>query len=482
LLVPFAVAAALYVAAFVLVLALRPFDESLIVAFDDIGGLAAPLSASVFLLLASRSAAANVRTGWFLLGVAILSWGVGDLLWATYEVALDQEAPFPSLADGFYLAGYPLMFVGVLCFFHRDRVSMSLRTTLDAIAVTLAGSAIVWRFAVEPLLKDSSLDLVDKVLSSAYPMGDVLVLFALALAVFRHRDGPAGTVFGVFALGMLVVLVSDVVFAYLENAGTYTSGSLVDVGWVIGFLLMGFGGVLQLAWQPQYVTQSDELADPAWKQVSPLVIMVAITSWIILDGFDGSATGIPLLGAVILMMFAVVVRHFLTLRENIELRRVLERAYRAEHDRARTDSLTGTLNRRAVVELVDGLLAFPTDKTFAVGMVDIDSMKRINDGFGHQCGDEALAELATVLADGAVVGRYGGDEFIVVLHDPQTIADYRSKVDAALSSWSTRRTDGLKLAVSIGFAISPADGRGAAELIRLADQRMYYVKRSKLAA
>jgi diguanylate cyclase (GGDEF)-like protein len=210
--------------------------------------------------------------------------------------------------------------------------------------------------------------------------------------------------------------------------------------------------------------------------------MVAITSWIILDGFDGRATGLPLLGSVILMMCAVVARHFLTLRENVELRRVLERAYRAEHDRARTDSLTGTLNRRAVVELVDALLASPTDRTFAVGMADIDGMKRINDGFGHQCGDEALAELAAALGDGASVGRYGGDEFLVVLHDPHTIADYKRQVDAELSSWSALRTDGLKLAVSIGFAIAPQDGRGAAELIRLADHRMYYVKRSKLAA
>jgi diguanylate cyclase (GGDEF)-like protein len=309
-------------------------------------------------------------------------------------------------------------------------------------------------------------------------MGDVMVLFALALAIFRHREGQAGTVFSVFAAGMFVVLASDLGFAYASNAGTYETGSLLDAGWVVGFLLMGYGGLLQYVWRPQYATQSDDLSDPAWKQGLPLVVMIAITSWIIIDGFDGHSAGLPLVAAVLLMMCAVVVRHYLTLRENIELRSVLEQAYRAESHRARTDVLTGKLSRRAVLEAVDGLLRTSPPRVFAIGMVDIDGMKRINDGFGHQCGDEALSAVASALEPGAVVGRYGGDEFIVILEDAglTEVGEYRNAVSATLAAWTTARTDGLELTVSLGFAFAPLEGDATADLIGLADRRMYDVK------
>jgi diguanylate cyclase (GGDEF)-like protein len=472
---------AAYVLAYAFVLLIRPFGDSTMVAFDDIGGLIATFAASGLLFVASRSTGANIRRGWLRLSLALFAWGIGDAIWATYELALDQEAPFPSIGDAFYLAGYPLLFVGVLSFSHRDRVSLSVRTALDAVAVTLAGSAVIWRVAVEPIFRDSTAGTLQKILSGLYPMGDILVLFALMLAIFRHKEGRGGTVFGIFAAGMLVVLASDVAFAYLENAELYATGSLVDAGWVFGFLLMGYGGLLQISWNPQYVTESGDLSDPAWKQGLPLIVMVTATSWVILEGLDGDTAGLPLFLVIVLMMCTVVVRHFLTLRENIHLRLVLEQAFHAEQERARSDPLTGRLNRRAALEFIDSLLAETTGRIFAVGMVDIDSMKRINDGFGHQCGDEVLTAVAAALDHGALVGRYGGDEFLIVIEaaTSQSPDDYRSMVDSTLADWSASRTDGLILTVSMGFAFAPAEGSSAARLIEIADQRMYLVKKHK---
>ena len=136
------------------------------------------------------------------------------------------------------------------------------------------------------------------------------------------------------------------------------------------------------------------------------------------------------------------------------------------------------LSRRAVLETLDTLLHAVPPRVVAVGMADIDGMKRINDGFGHQCGDDALHAVAAALEPGAMVGRYGGDEFIVILEDASLadVGEYRRQVTSRLEEWNAARDDGLDLAVSLGFAFAPAEGSSAAELIGLADRSMYDVK------
>jgi diguanylate cyclase (GGDEF)-like protein len=321
-------------------------------------------------------------------------------------------------------------------------------------------------------------------LSALYPAADLLLLFGVSLAVFRNRDGQAGTVFGVLAGGMLVFLVTDMAFAYMQNAGTYASGSPVDAGWTLGFLLTGYGGLMQLSWRPHHSLQAEEPSDSAWKQGMPLVIMLLVTCWTLFDGVNGMVIGMPLLGATLLTVCAVVLRQFLTLRENIRLRLVLEAAYRTERERARLDPLTGKLNRRAVVELVETLLSSSSQPDFALAMVDVNGMKQINDAYGHHSGDDALAAVAAALSRGAIVGRYGGDEFLAVLEGAtrETVDAYRDTLLAALEIWSASRDDGLSLSVSIGFAFAPGDGRSAGELIKAADRRMYEIKRWAAAA
>ena len=465
----------LYGLTFTVLLLGSPFHDRGMTFVSDLGGLAAPFLAVVLLALASRSSR-DMRRPWLLCSVGILAWAVGDSIWTFYELALHEEAPFPSVADAFYLSGYILLFFGALAFSHRNGSSLQLRTALDAVAVTLAGTALIWRIAVEPIFLDSSANELEKVLSALYPIGDALVLFALSLAMFRHRDGRAGRVFGTLSLGLLLVLVSDVLFAYLQNKDAYTSGSIVDAGWTVGYLTMAVAGLMQMQWQPSYESTGDDLADPAWKQGLPLAVMTAIASWVILDGFDGQAAAIPMLGAVLLMMCAVVLRHLFTLHENIELRRHLERTYAQERERARIDPVTQTLNRRAILEVAEQRLS--TSEQLTLVLADMDGMKAINDGRGHQAGDEALAVAAKALsAEGAIVGRYGGDEFLVLLSGgPDLVDSYRNSVGATLDELQSA---GIHISISLGFASSTGHETQLTALISHADREMYAAKRSR---
>jgi diguanylate cyclase (GGDEF)-like protein/PAS domain S-box-containing protein len=161
----------------------------------------------------------------------------------------------------------------------------------------------------------------------------------------------------------------------------------------------------------------------------------------------------------------------------------LKRALKRESERAKRDPLTGVLNHRAFMEELDAIMDAKGRRPIAVAMVDIDHMKPTNDAYGHQVGDAVLRVVAKALAQsGAIVARYGGDEFVVAL--PNTTRAKAQKYCADVSAAVTRARvthaeskTRVPVAVSIGIAMHPHDARDPLELIKRADGAMYGERR-----
>ena len=168
----------------------------------------------------------------------------------------------------------------------------------------------------------------------------------------------------------------------------------------------------------------------------------------------------------------------------------------ALRQQAETDGLTGLLNHRAIQEYLDRLLIHPEwdrtagDAAGAVLLVDIDDFKLFNDTHGHLVGDRVLRDVAQVLRDVVRpddrVGRYGGDEFLLVLSDAsrgETVAEALLSGVRAMSI-AVDELD-LPLRLSVGLATAPRDGTTRAQLIAAADAAMYAAKEagvSRIAA
>lgn len=152
---------------------------------------------------------------------------------------------------------------------------------------------------------------------------------------------------------------------------------------------------------------------------------------------------------------------------------------------AHHDSLTGLLNRASFMERMAGMLkrAERKGEMLALLFIDLDNFKRVNDSLGHLEGDQVLMtvsdRLQGALRDSDLIGRFGGDEFVVLLTDLGSRADIVVVLEALLSVVEVPvKADGRALSVtpSIGVAVYPDDGRQAAELIQHADTAMYRAK------
>jgi diguanylate cyclase (GGDEF)-like protein/PAS domain S-box-containing protein len=159
-------------------------------------------------------------------------------------------------------------------------------------------------------------------------------------------------------------------------------------------------------------------------------------------------------------------------------------AEEALREQSRRDSLTGALNHGSANDMLRELIA-AAPAACAVAMCDIDGVKAINDTYGHQMGDAVLKIVAEALRhDGAIVGRYGGDEFVAILPgmDRDHAEAYRDQVIATIASAELADPQSsvrIPLSASLGVAVYPDDALHAEDLIKLADSAMYASRRHR---
>jgi diguanylate cyclase (GGDEF)-like protein len=151
--------------------------------------------------------------------------------------------------------------------------------------------------------------------------------------------------------------------------------------------------------------------------------------------------------------------------------------------RALTDALTGLPNSRAIQDTVKRMVAYAsrTSTPLSVVMVDLDHFKSVNDRYGHEKGDEALAAvgdaIAAMLRESDFAGRYGGEEFVVLLPGTEKAGslEVAEKLRFAVEQIEVKDTD-HRLTTSCGVATFPEDAREPEGLLRLADRALYAAK------
>ncbi|SHK34118.1 sensor domain-containing diguanylate cyclase [Paramaledivibacter caminithermalis] len=153
---------------------------------------------------------------------------------------------------------------------------------------------------------------------------------------------------------------------------------------------------------------------------------------------------------------------------------------------SRYDSMTNTYNRCYFEQLLDKFFkkASRYNESFCIAMFDLNSLKQINDTFGHDVGDTVISKFANVLKDNIresdLFARYGGDEFIGVFFN-STPKDIRNRLESVIEYFNNNplhiKCQNITISFSYGITHFPEESKDLNYLIKLADKRMYEYKR-----
>jgi diguanylate cyclase (GGDEF)-like protein len=371
------------------------------------------LSSVAVILVAVRRHRPSRPLIWWCFAVGQLLFVVGDVVYAVIDAVLHQN-PFPSIADGFYLVGYPILAAGLLILI-RGRISGRDRAGLIDAAIIATGLGLLsWTFLMKPIAADPSLSLTERLISLAYPLGDVLLL-AMA-ARLATSPGARTTAYRLLGVALLLLLGADIGYAVLNLVSSY-EGGLIDAGWLLSYVIWGAAAL-----HPSMRSMSEVAPDQTARFSHWRLALLATTSLmapavLAEQGLRHQPIDVTaiVLGSVVLFLLVVLRMAGLVAKVQDQATQLAALAH--------NDGLTGVPNRRAwELELPREMARVRRyGGRLHVALLDLDLFKRYNDRHGHQGGDrllkEATAAWRTRMRRTDLLARYGGEEFAVLLRD-----------------------------------------------------------------
>jgi diguanylate cyclase (GGDEF)-like protein len=430
---------------------------------DDAGGFVC----AVAVLMGVRLHRPARSAPWLLVAAAQACSGAGDTLFTVFEDVLHIE-PFPSLADVFYLAAYPLLTAAMVLLVRGRTGGRDLAGLLDAGIVSAGLGLLSWTFLMEPIAADDTLSLTGQLVSLAYPLGDVVLIAVLARLLTTPGARTSG--FRLLTAALLLLLAADAGFAVLSTMASYDGGA-TDALWILAYACWGAAAL-----HPSMRTLAEVAPTPGarltFRRFALLGLTTLVAPAVLAEQGLTQPTSIDWPGVTVgaLVLYLLILARVWTLVVQVQDQSVQLAAL------AHSDPLTGAANRRTwdlALPLAMSAAA-RSGAAVVVAMVDLDGFKSFNDGFGHQAGDrllkEATAAWKSLLRAEDLLARYGGEEFCLLL-----TGSTAPEAEATLAR--------LKAATPHGqtFSAGIAVWNGAEtpeELLERADAALYTAKRA----
>ncbi len=386
---------------------------------SNVGLMLFSLASAAAAVSRGRRYTGRIRKYWSLLGAASGSWSAGMAAWTWYESVLGVEVPFPSVADVGYLAlpllaGWALLSLPLAAPTAAGRA----RTVLDGLIVASSLLLVSWMLVLDSIVQAGG-SVVSQVISLAYPVSDIVlittVVYTWMRARSRHTSLPVHL--PLIGVGLLALAFSDSAFVFLTTSASYSSGTWVDLGWGVGFCLL----LLAAAWPGgdaavEAGVDEDVVTRPLGNLLPYAAVGVALCTSSV-EVLQGQTTGDVHFWIRTAIMVLLVARQVLTLLENHELTRDLER--RVE---SRTAELRASGERFAALVQHSSDLVTVVDRAGTV-MYQSRSSRRL-------LGYDELEMVDRPLAD--FMARSAADELAAVLAG---VAGDVDRVQTVASTW-----------------------------------------------
>ncbi|CCQ14810.1 putative uncharacterized protein [Rhodococcus sp. AW25M09] len=349
---------------------------------------------------------------WKYMALGIGCWGIADALIALMEVD-GGRVPMFSAADVFYLLGYVIIAVGFARAADENGLVFRREELFECLIVASGVGLATWMFVISDDSVRSLPSAIATLPATAYLTVDVFLLTLVCSLYLLTRSTTVPFFAAATGVGFLV-LADFPTYAAVSNSELYRS-TLLNMLWMAAYVCFG---VIALHVPGRAIARVERSSPFKIGRMRFLGLSVAIAVTPLTMAVQ-LARGVPVgqWGWVIVASSALVIglvgcrmAYFLgTLRRQAEILQ----------DVARTDAVTGLASRRRLREQLDTMLATRGDCDVFTLVVDIDRFAQINETFGYSVGDTVLREIGHRLVASVrsedVVGRLGGDQFVVAM-------------------------------------------------------------------
>jgi diguanylate cyclase (GGDEF)-like protein/PAS domain S-box-containing protein len=298
---------------------------------------------------------------WWLFALGLFLYWAGDVYTYSYpRYILHHEVPFPSIGDAIYLSVYVALMLGLLLLVRRRNPRRDRNSLIDAAILTLGLSLLSWVLLIAPYLHDPTLGLLPKLVSVAYPLGDIILLAAaIRLILDAGRRRPS---FYMLSASIVALLSTDFVYGVMLRENVYHHQLILDLGWFSYQLLWGAAAL-----HPSMVAL-EEPAEVREAKLTPLRLglltgasLIAPICILLKEARRGDLDLIVIICASMILFGFVVMRM-------VGLVRQQERSARREREFAEEKArLTAEIQRRQSEERFASLVQHSSDLITVVG-------------------------------------------------------------------------------------------------------------------
>ncbi|HSO25493.1 MAG TPA: histidine kinase dimerization/phosphoacceptor domain -containing protein [Methanobacteriaceae archaeon] len=271
----------------------------------------------------SKSYGKRAQIAWGLLTVSVVVSASANILWGIVTIYFNQN-PITSIANILYLSFYPLFIAGILIFPSTSPKSYKrFKYYFDVLIVLFSASLVFWAFFIAPTLETYKGDYISLLFNLCYVIASFLMVFALVDLISRIKQSMQ-TPFLILLIGVIVLIITNLSYTYEAIQGIYSSESISNFGWLIGYSLIGLAGVSQFTSHEinfkkiisPYIHNYEKLHWTPYVALLGVLISYTLIIWAY-NTFNSNSNILEV--GIGILIFLVVVRQIISIKENRNL-------------------------------------------------------------------------------------------------------------------------------------------------------------------
>lgn len=413
---------------------------------------------------------AEVIWPWWMLVTAGVLWSVAGVARETFRSTGDLSSGRSLIPDLFSIPGYVAFGIGLWGLVHSHGADRDRSVLIDALLVAAGSAAIVFSLIISPTLNLAGSSFDARISVSVYPMISMFLLIGSAqLAFTRTRRAES---FMLLVAGSACLTLGDLLYAMGETGSIDVPVNVLDLPYLAVAAFFSAAALHPDAHRVRGRASAMQAELGLGRMIAVTFAFLAPTVAVLAPA---QGPGRPFqIGSCVMVTVLAVWRILVASRSEAALRSELI-------ERATHDALTGLPSRQVVVDAAAALMNDPKRNATSLMFLDLDGFKLVNDSLGHAAGDHLLMLVADRLVDTVraddVVGRIGGDEFVVVCadldaHGARALGD---RIRHALREPFDLDGNVVHVGASVGINVG-THGDDAETVMREADTAMYQSK------